>query len=51
VPAQCRDLLDALAQTTDPRQRRGRQHPLGVVLAVAVAAVLAGARSLAAIGE
>jgi predicted transposase YbfD/YdcC len=51
APAQCRDLLDALAQITDPRQRRGRQHPLGVVLAVAVAAVLAGARSLAAIGE
>jgi predicted transposase YbfD/YdcC len=51
APAQCRDLLADLAQITDPRQRRGRQHPLGVVLAVAVAAVLAGARSLAAIGE
>ena len=51
APAQCRDLLDTLAQNTDPRQRRGRRHPLGVVLAVAVAAVLAGARSLAAIGE
>ena len=51
APAQCRDLLDTLAQITDPRQRRGRRHPLGVVLAVAVAAVLAGARSLAAIGE
>jgi hypothetical protein len=50
APAQCRDLLEALAQITDPRQRRGRQHPLGVVLAVAVAAVLAGARSLAALG-
>ncbi|HET8647281.1 MAG TPA: transposase family protein, partial [Vicinamibacteria bacterium] len=36
---------------TDPRQRRGRRHALGVVLAVAVAAVLAGARSLVAIGE
>jgi hypothetical protein len=47
APAQCRDLLGYLAQITDPRQRRGRRHPLGVVLAVAVAAVLAGARSLA----
>jgi predicted transposase YbfD/YdcC len=51
APAQCRDLLRDLAQIADPRQRRGRQHPLGVVLAVAAAAVLAGARSLAAIGE
>jgi hypothetical protein len=51
APAQCRDLLGYLAQITDPRQRRGRRHALGAVLAVAVAAVLAGARSLAAIGE
>jgi hypothetical protein len=51
APAQCRSLLDDLATITDPRQRRGRQHPLGTVLAVAVAAVLAGARSLVAIGE
>jgi predicted transposase YbfD/YdcC len=51
APAQCRDLLGYLAQVADPRQRRGRRHALGVVLAVAVAAVLAGAKSLAAIGE
>jgi len=51
APEQCRSLLDDLAQITDPRQRRGRRHALGTVLAVAVAAVLAGARSLAAIGE
>jgi predicted transposase YbfD/YdcC len=51
APAQCRDLLSYLAQVTDPRQRRGRRHALGSVLAVAVAAVLAGAKSLAAIGE
>jgi predicted transposase YbfD/YdcC len=51
APAQCRSLLDDLARLTDPRQRRGRRHALGTVLAVAVAAVLAGARSLAAIGE
>jgi DDE_Tnp_1-associated/Transposase DDE domain len=51
APDQCRDLLDDLAQITDPRKRRGRRHALGAVLAVAVAAVLAGAKSLAAIGE
>jgi predicted transposase YbfD/YdcC len=51
APDQCRSLLDSLAQLTDPRHRRGRRHALGAVLAVAVAAVLAGARSLAAIGE
>jgi predicted transposase YbfD/YdcC len=37
--AQCRSLLDHFAQLADPRHRRGRRHPL------------AGARSLAAIGE
>ena len=51
TPNQCRDLLDYLAQITDPRHRRGRRHALGAVLAVAVAAVLAGASSLVAIGE
>jgi predicted transposase YbfD/YdcC len=51
APGQCRSLLDDLAQLADPRKRRGRRHALGAVLAVAVAAVLAGARSLAAIGE
>jgi predicted transposase YbfD/YdcC len=51
APAQCRDLLGYLAQITDPRQRRGRRHALSAVLAVAVAAVLAGARSLVAVGE
>jgi predicted transposase YbfD/YdcC len=48
---QCRSLLEDLAQLPDPRQRRGRRHALGAVLTVAVCAVLAGARSLAAIGE
>jgi DDE_Tnp_1-associated/Transposase DDE domain len=51
APEQCRDLLDYLAQIPDPRHRRGRRHTLGAVLAVAVAAVVAGASSLAAIGE
>ncbi len=51
APDQCRSLLEDLAQITDPRHRRGRRHALGSVLAVAVAAVLTGARSLAATGE
>jgi hypothetical protein len=51
VPAQCRSLLDDLAAIADPRHRRGRRHALTAVLALAVAAVLAGARSLVAIGE
>jgi predicted transposase YbfD/YdcC len=50
-PGQCRGLLDYLAGVPDPRRRRGRRHPLVGVLGVAVCAVLAGARSLAAIGE
>jgi hypothetical protein len=48
-PERCRDLLDSLVQIADPRHRRGRRDALATVLAVA--AVLAGARSLAAIGE
>ncbi|HSO55253.1 MAG TPA: transposase family protein [Actinomycetes bacterium] len=51
APQQCRSLLGYLAQIADPRHRRGRRHALSAVLAVAVAAVLAGASSLAAIGE
>jgi predicted transposase YbfD/YdcC len=51
APNQCRSLLNDLTQIADPRHRRGRRHPLTTVLAVAVAAVLAGAKSLAAIGE
>ena len=51
APDQCRSLLDHLAQISDPRHRRGRRHMLAAVLAVAVAAVLAGAKSLTAIGE
>jgi DDE_Tnp_1-associated len=35
----------------DPRDRRGRRHTLVSVLAVSAAAVLAGARSVAAIAE
>src|SRR4249920_136788 len=51
APDQCRSLLEHLARLADPRQRRGRRHALGTVLAVAACAVLAGATSLAAIAE
>jgi hypothetical protein len=45
------DLLEALGQVPDPRDRRGRRYRLVPVLAIAVCAVLAGARSYAAIAE
>ncbi len=48
VPA---DLLAALAAVPDPRARRGVRHRVVTVLAVAVCAVLAGARSYVAIAE
>src|SRR5690348_11354923 len=44
-------LLKALAQVPDPRDPRGRRYPLVPLLAAAVCAVLAGARSYAAIAE
>jgi len=44
-------LLDLLAQVPDPRMRRGRRHPLAGLLAVGIAAVIAGSRSFAAIGQ
>src|SRR5437868_3962427 len=44
-------LLDLLSQVPDPRKRRGRRHPLAGLLAVGIAAVIAGSRSFAAIGQ
>jgi predicted transposase YbfD/YdcC len=44
-------LLERFAQLPDPRGRRGRRHPLAGLLVIAAAAVLAGARSFAAIGQ
>ena len=44
-------LLSVLGQVVDPRKRRGVRHRLATVLAVAVAATLAGARSFTAIAE
>jgi predicted transposase YbfD/YdcC len=50
-PAETPHLLAYLATVTDPRARAGRRHPLAAILVLAAAAVLAGARSIAAIGE
>ena len=49
--ARSRYLLDLLAQVPDPRKRRGRRHPLAGLLAVGIAAVIAGSRSFAAMGQ
>ncbi|MGW7614199.1 transposase family protein [Streptomyces sp. NPDC054766] len=51
LPAEHPDLLDCLAAVPDPRRAKGRRHPLAFVLALAACAVLAGAKSLAAIAE
>lgn len=50
-PDRVSQLLDLLARVPDPRDPRGVRYPLAGVLAVGVSAVLAGARSFAAIGE
>ena len=44
-------LLDGLGWIEDPRKPRGIRHPLPAVLALAVCAMLVGARSLYAIGQ
>src|SRR5665647_3310109 len=44
-------LLAALARVPDPRDPRGVRYPIVAMLTVVVCAMLAGARSYAAIGE
>ncbi len=44
-------LVEVFAAVPDPRARRGVRHGVAVVLTVAAAAVLAGAKSLLAVGE
>ena len=44
-------LLAALARVPDPRDPRGVRYPIVAMLTVVVAAMLAGARSYAAIGD
>jgi len=50
-PARHDRLLSMLASVPDPRDPRGVRYPLPGVLALTVTAVLAGARSFAAIGQ
>jgi predicted transposase YbfD/YdcC len=50
-PARGQYLLGLLAQVPDPRKKRGRRHALAGLLAVGIAAVIAGSRSFAAIGQ
>jgi DDE_Tnp_1-associated/Transposase DDE domain len=49
--ARSRYLLDLPAQVPDPRSRRGIRHRLAGLLATGIAAVVAGSRSFAAIGQ
>jgi hypothetical protein len=44
-------LVELLAGLPDPRARRGRRHPVGALVAVALCAILTGARSFTAIAE
>src|SRR3979490_3455730 len=44
-------LLEILAQVPDPRSRHGRRHPLSAILALAVAAMLTGAKGKAGIAQ
>jgi hypothetical protein len=50
-PANAPHLLACLATVHDLRRAAGRRHPLAAILAMAAAAVLAGARSITAIAE
>lgn len=51
VPVPDTGILEVLDQVPDPRARRGVRHRLAAILAVALSAVCAGARSFTAIAE
>jgi predicted transposase YbfD/YdcC len=51
LASKCPGLLEHLARVPDPRDPRGVRHTLTSLLLAAIAAVLAGAQSLAAVGE
>lgn len=46
-----RHLLDMLATLPDPRKKKGKRHPLGAILALAIIAMMSGYRSYAGIAE
>jgi hypothetical protein len=50
LAGRCPGLLEYLKVIPDPRHRRGVRHSLTSLLLAAIAAVLAGARSLTAVG-
>jgi predicted transposase YbfD/YdcC len=50
-PPAAASLVEVLKLIPDPRARRGVRHPLPGIAAVALAAVVGGARSFAAIGQ
>lgn len=49
--AQCRPLIDVLAEVSDFRRPRGRRHALPAILALVCVAVLCGYRSYSAIAQ
>lgn len=51
VPAAPAGLWECLQKVADPRKRRGVRHPITGIVALALAATLAGAQSFVAIGE
>jgi predicted transposase YbfD/YdcC len=51
LAGKCPGLAEHLARVPDPRDPRGVRHTLTSLLLAAIAAVLAGAQSLAAVGE
>jgi hypothetical protein len=51
LAGRCPGLAQYLALAPDPRHRRGVRHTLTSLLLAAIATVLAGARSLTAVGE
>ena len=44
-------LYEALARVPDPRQRRGKRHPLQAILTLLVVAMLSGCHSLSAVAQ
>lgn len=51
VSVVCRPLIEVLAEVRDPREDRGKRHPLPAILAMACAAMLCGYRTYGAIAE